>query len=247
MIKNHSTKITKVERKGQPSCWIDINGNSFSFPAFEGNYISSGKNVTDTGALTFPTGDQVADLIYSAYCDSDVRDTKEMKDIRNKMYCRRLWVANRILWTPKGVYAVQDPQGIGLSQNLAVNELEDELKNGEELSWGGVRFSEDSRVRFAPKGSYHLGSPTAESYANDGFVIASFGLDGAKKIGEISQSQEFIYNPFIWGLELDKGQNPVQRLSSVDNCYGRLDFDGTGRGLEDSGCAFGVKKDNREK
>jgi hypothetical protein len=99
-----------------------------------------------------PTGDETASLLHSAYCIPEVNDEPEFQDIRTIMRERFLWIFNRNLWTPKGVYVVQDNEARGRSEALEENQLEKMLNGGEEIK--GVRFSKDKTVRFAPKETY---------------------------------------------------------------------------------------------
>ena len=236
-------KTQSIPKVRRGITYLDIpneNGETtFVSPAFGPNtYSEVGKEITGKG-LEFPTGDDTANLLYAAYCIPEVNDESELKNVRDIMRKRWLWVGNRNLWTVKGVYVVQDQEAKGRSETLSVNELESELKNGKELSWGGVRISQDGRVRFAPKESYELGGHTPESLAKDGFVIASYNQEGAEKLGEVSD--KFNYKPKTWGLNIQEGQDPEQRVSAVggDN-GGRLSVGGNSLGGNDGGAAFGV-------
>ena len=237
-----TTKILPTIRRGRTE--IDVPSNkgyaTFISPAFgPGNYLAVGKKVLEAG-LTFPTGDDTADLLHPAYCSPEIYEEPEFQDVRAKMQTNWIWAGNRDLWTFEGVYAVQDPTAIGRSQGLSVNKLELALKGGKEFSWGGVRVSEDGRVRFAPAGSYKLGEHTSESLAKDGFILANFSQDGAEKLGEVSS--QFRYNPRTWGVEVKEGQAPEQRVVGLDSdryddrlyVYGNYWDDGN------LGCAFGV-------
>ncbi len=172
-----------------------------------------------------PTGDQTASLVHAAYCIPETADEPEFEDVREIMRRRWLWVFNRNLWTPEGVYAVQDSEAIGRSQPLNQNELEKQLNGGKDAN--GIRFSRDGSVRFAPRGSYQLGNHTPESLAQDGFMVASYGIEGAKKLGEVST--KFKYGPRTWGAEVKEGQESELRLSAL--------YDG--RGLLGDGLVYG--------
>ncbi|PIN89633.1 hypothetical protein COU57_05820 [Candidatus Pacearchaeota archaeon CG10_big_fil_rev_8_21_14_0_10_32_14] len=58
------------------------------------------------------------------------------------------------------------------------------LKGGRELSFGGIRVSQDRRLRYAPKESYPLGDHTIKSLEKDGYVIGSYGESGAEKLAD---------------------------------------------------------------
>ena len=179
-------------------------------------------------------------MLYAAYCVPEVENEPEFQDVRNKMKNNWLWVGVRKLWTPKGVYAVRDPKAVGRSKPLKVKVLERALKSGRELSWGGIRFSRDGGVRFAPKESYKLRDHTPEELAKDGDVVASYGEKEAEKLAEVSSSKKFKYSPRTWGLDIQDGQEPEQRVSAVDGYDGRLVVYGNGWDDYGGSRAFGV-------
>ena len=109
------------------------------------------------------------------------------------------------------------------------------LFDGKEIN--GVRFSKANQVRFAPKGSYKLGVHV-ESFVKDGFIIASYGVEGAEKLGEASS--KFNY-PIIHGIEVEKGQEIEQTtVSAVNAADYRFNFNGAITGLATACHAFGV-------
>lgn len=201
-------------------------------------YRSTGRNILGN-KQSLADGEQTAYLLHAAYCGpEEFREQKELIEFRDSIMRRNyLWIFNRNLWNSKGVYVVFDPKAIGLSENLSIKELEKSLEGGRELS-NGIRFSNDESTAFAPKESYKLGDHTPESFAQDGFVIATFKEKGAEKIGEVSK--KFRYNPKTWGLEIKKDQNPEQRVLAVDGNYGRLGLGDYFRGYGRGGFAFGV-------
>ncbi len=227
--------------RGRVELWVPHNNEeiAFIYPSVgPDTYKNVRKTILENGQKV-PTGDYTASLLHSTYCDDSVANEPEFENVREIMKNRWLWVFNKNLWTENGVYVIQDLDTIWESQPLVMNELEKMLKGGKEIN--EVRFSEDGRVRFAPNGSYNLGVNTPENFAKDGFIIASCGVEGAEKLGEVSA--KFRYHPRVYGVEIEKGQTPEQRLSVVDGDYGdRLIFLGDSFG--DSGyCpSFGVLK-----
>ena len=202
-------------------------------------YIGVGSEILKQGLLV-PTGDYTAPLVHSAYCDDEVKNEPEFESVRETMKNRWLWVFNRNLWTDKGVYVFQDLEAKGLSEPLNLNELEKSLKGGREFN--GIRFSEDGRVRFAPKELYVLGNHTPDSLSKDGFIIASFGKDGAEQIAEVSSKFKY-NNPMTYGLDIEEEQNPEQRISALSEYLSdnRLRFNGNDLGDDWDGYAFGVR------
>ena len=201
-------------------------------------YLNVGKRIIEQG-MNVPTGDKTASLLHSAYCVPELKDEPEFEDIREIMRNAWLWVFNRNLWTSEGVYVVQDLKAIGKSQPLNQNELEKMLEGGKNL--GGVRFSKDGKIRFASKGSYQLKIHTPESLAKDGFMVASYGIKGAEKLGEVSR--KFRLKPRVDFLETNEREQLLSALGErrllVD---GRLGVSGYGMGGGGDGLAFGVLK-----
>ena len=201
-------------------------------------YIGVGSEILKQGLLV-PTGDYTVPLVHVAYCDEEVTSEPEFESVREIMKNRWLWVFNRNGWTNKGVYVSQDLEAKGLSAPLDVRELEKSLKGGREFN--GIRFSEDGRVRFAPKELYVLGNHTPDSLSKDGFIIASFGKDGAEQIAEVSS--KFKYNSMTYGLDIEEEQNPEQRISALGGVIDseRLRFYGYDFDDDRDGDAFGVR------
>lgn len=201
------------------------------------NYREVGSEILKQKLLV-PVGDYTAPLVHAAYCDEEVKSEPEFESIRKTMKNRWLWVFNRNGWTNKGVYVLQDLGAKGLSEPLNPNELEKSLKGGREFN--GIRFSEDGRVRFTPKELYFLGDHTHDSLSKDGFVIASFGKDGAEKIGEASS--KFRYKPKTYGVDVQEEGKIEQRVSALDENLddNRLGFLGGFNDDRDGG-AFGVR------
>lgn len=219
--------------------WVPHNSGEIAFVSSlvgPATYRNAGKLILRNGQKV-PTGDYTASLLHSAYCNDSVANEPEFKNVRRTMENGWLCVFNRDLWTSNGVYVLQDKEAIGISQPLNINDLEKMLKGGKEI--GGIRFSQDGRARFAPKGSYIFGENTPEAFAKDGFIVASCGKEGAEKLGEVSA--KFKTKPRIYGVEVQEGQTPEQRVSSIDRYSGWLNFGGMWGDLIGS-YAFGVCK-----
>jgi hypothetical protein len=184
-----------------------------------------------------PTGEETASLIHSAYC-SKLKYERKFMEVKDIMAKSHFWVFNRVLWTPEGVYVVQDPEAIGRSQDLDKNELEKLLSDSTEIK--GVSFSKDNKVRFAKKGTYYnLGDNNHSDLAKNGFVIASYGEEGAEKLSEVSK--QLIIKPSIFGLN---AKTPEQRVSVIRGfCKGYwLCVDGSYFDDSRIGHGFGVLK-----
>lgn len=162
------------------------------------SYENARRKILKDG-LSIPTGDEMASLLYSVYC-SNTLDEPEFSNIRD---VNGLWIFNRNLWTENGVYVFQDSNKE--TGELNIRGLEDMLSDGEEIS--GVRFSNDGKLRFAPKGTYNIRKCLSQkSISNDGFMIASFGIEGAEKLGKISEKNGIkLYSE---GINVQKGLAP---------------------------------------
>jgi len=190
----------------------NVTGNLLAYKELEpGTYQEVGNRLKER-KLQLPTAEQVASLVHSAY-DSQEPEAQEIQRIMKDRY---FWIYNRNLWVPEGVYVVQDPEAIGLSEQLDREDLEKRLQDANEVN--GIRISQDGTLRYAPKETYNLGEHTQKSLAKDGFVIASFGLEGARKVADLST--KFNDKPYVWGVETSK--DPIQRVSAL---YSVWDFD----------------------
>jgi len=233
-IKEYQPRIVR----GRTELWVPHNAGEIAFasPAHgPGTYQNVGKSILDDKQKV-PTGDYMASLLHSAYCNSSVSKEPEFVEVKQTMKNSWLWVYNRNLWTDKGVYVLQDEDGVGRSKPLEICELEAMLATGKKIS--GIRFSSDGRLRFAPKESYNLGEHTSESFAKDGFVIASSNLEGARKFGEVASRLR--NRPYVYGLDIKEGQSSELRVSAVNEDDDRLRFDGGSWYVVDLGHAFGV-------
>ena len=207
---------------------------TFAYPSIGPNtYTAVGKEILSQG-MKVPTGDYTASLLHTAYCNDSVSKEPEYQNIKGIMRNNFLWVFDKDLWTSEGVYVVPDLKATGRSQPLNQKDLEKMLKGSKELP-NGVRFNKDKKVRFAPRESYQLESQTPEQLAKNGFVIASYGIEGAEKLGEVSS--KFKVKPYVYGLKTDMSE---QRVSALDDNW---DIDGDWLGV--SGNGFGDDWDSR--
>jgi len=217
--------------------WVPKGSGEIAFaPLIRGTYRNVGAQILKSNQRV-PTGDLTASLVNAAYFSPEVANEPEFEAVRNAVRDYWLGVFNVNTWTDKGVYSMQDFEAKGTSDKTSVEQLEAMLKGGKELSWGGIRFSPDSRVRFAPEGSYRLGEHTPTSLATDGLVVVIYNVDGARTIAKLSE--QFKYNPKTWGVKVQEGQAPVKRVSALGGYCGRLDVSGSSFGGDD-GRASGV-------
>ncbi|HIH14107.1 MAG TPA: hypothetical protein HA224_02520 [Nanoarchaeota archaeon] len=186
-----------------------------------GTYNGVGQEVLAGGELV-PTGDLTAVLLEAACCVPKFKKAPEFVEVRQIMRDSWFWAFQANLWTPNGVYVRHDSKAEGLELEMDVRTLDKMLKNGTEVN--GVRFSKDETVRFAPKSTYELGLHTPKSLANDGFMVASYGVKGAKRMARVAGT--FDYGIRTFGRDTQAGQPPVKGLSAVGDYGGGLDFFG---------------------
>ncbi len=206
----------------------------FVHPAFGPfNYFGVGEDIMRNG-LALPTGDLTAHLLYAACCVPESQRVSEFADVREKMQKSWLWLYQVNFWTRKGIYVVQDSESRGTASKFDVDFLE-KLEDGS--THKRVRFSKDGTVRFAPESTYVLGEHTPESLANDGFVIASFGVEGAKALAQVANTFEGIIQTCGAAKRMPL---PATRVSGVVGCIANgLCIGGDFAGGWD-GYAFGI-------
>lgn len=248
-------RIERIEKVWTPDAklWTPHEDGEtvFAFPSFgPGIYLDVGQRVLSNNLQT-PVGEHSSDLVHAAYCgpemveDKPFRDSPPVANVRDIMRNDWIWVARRKLWTPEGfgklgagIFSVYDEKGIGLSKELVISELEEELKNSVELR-EGVISTPNGRVRFASESSYTLGDHTHDSIEDDGNVITDYGVEGAGRLSDVSRV--IGGNPYVYGLDVSQLKKPEQRVSALGEDGGWLhvrgDFGGSGNGH-----AFGVLK-----
>lgn len=223
--------------RGRTELWVPHGDSEIAFvsPKVGPNtYRAVGQEILKNGQKV-PTGEDISSLLHSAYCNPSVKDVPEFKDVRDTMRNRWIWVFNRNLWTSEGVYSIKDEETIGRSEPLDVKNLEKMLKGGKEIK--GIRFSKDGKVGFAFNGSYKLGQITPQEFSENGFIIAVNGVEGAKKLGEVSST--FRDKPYVYGVGVEDGQTE-QRVSAVYESGDGLWF--VGGDWYVGSCGFGVSR-----
>ena len=233
----------RIER-GETIIWVPHKDRELGFPfppIGPDIYRKTGSELLKRGVAP-AVGDEVASLVHVAYCNQRMHDEPECETIQNNIQDAGIWIFNRNLWTDSGVYVIHDRKAVGTSKKLSMSQLEQMLKGGKEVQ--NVRFSKDGTIRFAPKGTYRLGEHTSDSLALDGFMIAMFGVEEAKKMSEVSE--RFKYQPEVFGIEIKEGKKSIQTVAALNSNWdlderrlGVVGDDHSGYGLC---CAFGVHK-----
>lgn len=155
---------------------------AFAHPVIVGGSYDDCKRKIVKRGLEIPTAEQTISFIHSLAKYYKHDNSPEIDDFRKILYDEGVLIFNRNYWTPEGVYVLQD-QDLE-TKRPSKEDLEEMLKDGEEIS--RVRFSRDGRLRFAPSSSFKLEYQNPKTILNNGFIIASFGLEGTKKLAETS-------------------------------------------------------------
>ena len=222
----------------------------FEFPPQgPSNYQTAGSAVLQRG-LYLPTGSETASLLHEVYCTND----KEFKESLESDFIRKnvikngwLWVFNRNTWTPKnvknaGVYVQHDAQAKGISTPASISDLEDALSGG--TAEHGVRFSKDRKTAFASYNTVSSGNHNKGTLAKNGFIIASYDIDGAEKIDNVAK--KFTFKPYVWTVDNTGNDNTVSLSALVRGWFDGywLVVVGDGGGVDGVGFAFGVRAPN---
>lgn len=236
-----NTQTPRIERG---ATYIVVPKARFVYPAEgPGNYRTVLGSVKDK-KLALATGEQTASLLNEFYTSESNEFTKspEADNVKGIMKDNYFWIPNRVLWTPRsadnaGVYIQHDPNAVGLSERLDIGQLEDALSGGKTIKC--VRFSKDGRTAFASLNTVTLEAQSRERLANNGFVIASYGVEGAEQLAKVSA--KFALKPYVWGVDNNTNQ-PIQRLSALNRDWGggRLSVSGGNDDSSALGYAFGV-------
>lgn len=238
------------------------NARTYIYPSFGlGNYQEIGRDIINSGFVV-PTGEDIPGLVSDAYLLGQWNDvlmklerdafgpieslksiikgffprTQKYESIQNSIRLG-IYVFQRNLWASEGFFSLKDRNAIGRSELLEVPVLENMLKGGTEIKGTNVRVSKDGELRFAPAGSYSFGEQAPQELAQDGAIIAQYGLEGAKILAEASF--KLPENPITHGLVINDGQSPEQRISILIEHNRGLNFLGNGWG-ENKSCSVGL-------
>ena len=240
------TKASRIERVTYLIVPASNGEVSFEYPAQGTNNYQGVADAILKRGLQLPTGNQTASLLHESYCGNDeFKNSPEAQFIRKDVMKNRwLWVFNRNLWTARdaknaGVYVQFDSQGKGNSEILKQSDLEDALSGG--TTEMGVRFSKDRKTAFASYNTVTLETQKKEDLAKNGFLIASYDIDGAEKLSKVAKA--FTFKPYVWGITNDTGK-PVQVLSALVRFWiegDRLLVVGNCDGDYTNGFGFGIR------
>jgi len=240
-------RIERIKKVWTPEAHLHIPYGdeeiTFAYPSFgSDNYQNLGKEILSKG-LKLP-GKEYASLLHAAYC-SKLKDEPEFENVREMMRTKWLYPFLQDFGIDKGMYVIDDEYARGRSETITIKGLEERLRGGKDIKGTNVRISNDKKVRFAPKESdnYRLGEQTPEQLARNDMVIAQYLKEGAEQLAEVSASDIFGFNPYVYGLDITEGQVPELRFSALGDYGGWLRVFGCGYfGGGGSGRSFGVFK-----
>lgn len=158
------------------------------------------------------SGDETASLIHAVYCIPDIQNKPESNEIRNIFENCGFWLFERPIWTEKGVYINQDFSTDAWKASFDLKTLSDRVRAGKTID--KVMFSLDEKLRFASKTSYKFGEQSVEDLRNNGYVIASCGVDGARKLAEVAK--KFRLNPYVDGSETNDFELGLATISVLN-------------------------------
>lgn len=204
--------LPKIERAySRLTIPIDEEEISFAVPGFGPNNSISVADEILSKNFKIPSAEQIVSLAEFVFSKSELFEELELKILRDEIKLKMLWVYNINLWTKDDVYIIQDyPK---LNQTYDIKSLEEILKKGSEIK--NVRFSDNGKIRFAPKNSYRLGGQTPTSLSNNGYVIASFGIEGTKKLYESTIEN----GCYIYGHDISDNNMIRTEASSFDRDF----------------------------
>jgi hypothetical protein len=187
--------------------------------------------------LKRPTFSQTSALVYKAFqqLKEKPKDVYAL-EIKGKMRTGRFWGFTHLLWTSEGVYGYDDPEDVVrgekyLRARLGGNEIND------------VVYSEDETVRYASRNSkfFRLGEQRPSNLENNAVVrVMGKESSGAQLTFVAAQ---YNLNPFVFGVELSKGQRSEQGVSALGRGWyvgDRLYVIGNTYGSGRIGYAFGL-------
>ncbi len=242
---NQTSNVARIERVAKvwtpdARLFVPVNKDDvvFNFPAFGGGTYDRVVKQVLANRQRLPSGEQDAFMLDAVYNSEDVKSSDEAEFVRNAiMSFSRLWVPVVNVWTPNsiknpGQYAVFDEKGEGLSRKYTIEELEDKLSGGS--TERGVRFSKDRKVTFAPLNMIRAGKHNKGTLAQDGALIANYGIEGVEKLDEVAKC--FAGRPYL-GIVDNNTKEQIQTLSAltmsqyfgVSRLYVSFDSGGNGR------------------
>ena len=187
------------------------------------SYLQIRSEIYQAG-LYLPQASSIAGLVCTALVFQNTPEFEAINYVLNRSF---LCVFNVNIWTPEGVYVIDDSSSrvSRLEGFLEISKLEEELKSGEDYK--GVRFNHDGSVRFAPRDTY----TKRKRIETNGLIIASYGIKSADLLsqteGLLRENGFFRFPPVIERVDVSRKKEGVLTASSIEVGYEkRLVFHG---------------------
>jgi len=228
------TTIIKPQiRRGRPEINVPNSGGfiTFLYDKYGPDTYANVQNSIEQEGLEAPTIAQTTSLLHQMYY-SELKDTKEAKDVRELMKRNWLWGFTGTLYIPnKGSYVQDHP------------EVRDGMPFMDESELIRKLGANDPSVRFVPFG-FKTGEMCPLELSKNPYVIALAGQEGANQLADITNT--FKSKPYLWSFDsIDQLTTRVSALSSSWDVLS-LDVYGDVLGFGRVGCAFGVLKNTGE-
>ena len=229
------TKPSFKETRRVTTMDLDDVGLSFNAQRVGPNNFIDLRKANYGEGFRMPTIGQLAHLVHAS-----LENRKEYESAREVVKTLKdYWLAGNtaLLWTPNGLYAIDEPEI--KDDRVSIDEKTLRSKLGS-IQKDDVAYSDDGRVRFTPYG-FKVGEQSASDLASNSGIIAIFGTpEEADAVATVSE--HYRLKPRFWAFE-----SIVEPLIRVPV----LDSDGFGYGLSVSGswddlyggrCSFGVRE-----
>ena len=250
LTKIHDFKIEQDSDGNQVLVLSRADGiKTFRATPFKGSLYGVLQEITESG-LEIPSSEDIIDLLYAPFSlglrpEFDSIPYKYLRCYESEIangfsYNGGIILPNKNIWTPKGVYVQQIRSLEDAQKPSEISELEESLNDAHQLP-KGILVSKDRKIRFAPKTSYegdiHLPGLDFkdchacnvderycdEKLSSDGFVIASVGLDGARKLEKtIFKLYSYIGHPVDFRIRrynVKEGTEPKESFTDITDIY----------------------------
>ena len=213
-------------------------GNGLTFNAQRiGPMNFSGLRQADySQGFRMPTMPELVPLVYASLGRKNQAAMHVIKTLKN------FWLTGNtgILYTPKGMYAQDNPEMVDGKIVMDENTLEDKLGKTQEK---GVIFSDDRSIRFTPHGfkrGYLELKSASDLATNSGVMVFSGGEEEAEMLAKASE--HYKSKPYFWALA--KVTHPETRFASLNSgdFGGRLGVGADGSMADNFRYSFGVKE-----
>ena len=223
ITKNQNLRI----KEGRTELTTTHQGQDLTFvhPSYgPDTYANVGSQIEQAGLIR-PTMSQITSLAHTS-CNSNDKYSKEIQKIMKDNW---LWGFTGTLYVPnKGAYIQEDPQ---IRNGMPFMDESDLVRKLE---------ANDPNVRFVPFG-FKTEEMTPIQLANNDYVKALVGEEGAEKLAEISDKHR--YKPYLYSFEsVDEPLTRVSALLSNWNLDDRLYVLGNYHGFNWYGYSFGVSR-----